>query len=62
LQYSEGGNLTQGDKAMGKKNWKVTGVFADGETEVYQLYYTQTAIEIAKDLQNEGASVSIERI
>lgn len=47
---------------MGKKNWKVTGVFADGETEVYQLYYTQTAIEIAKDLQNEGASVSIERI
>lgn len=47
---------------MAKKNWKVTGVFADGDVETYQLYYTQAAIEIAVDLQDNGASVSIERI
>lgn len=50
------------ETTMAKKNWKVTGVFSDGDVEVYQFYYTQSAIEVAKDLQESGASVSIERI
>lgn len=52
----------QETRTMAKKNWKVTGVFSDGDVEVYQFYYTQSAIEVATDLQESGASVSIERI